>query len=205
MFATPQEDFWAGTFGEEYIERNQSDAALASNLRLFGRILERAAGVQSVIEFGANVGMNLQALRQLLPGTSLAAVEINAVAASRLHEIPNVEVFNESLLDFQAARQYDFAFTKGVLIHIDPDHLPTAYEVLHRHSRRYICVAEYYNPTPMTLTYRGHEGRLFKRDFAGELLDRYDDLQLVDYGFAYHRGPFPQDDVTWFLLEKKNA
>jgi spore coat polysaccharide biosynthesis protein SpsF len=26
---------------------------------------------------------------------------------------------------------------------------------------------------------------------------------LVDYGFAYHRDPaFPQDDITWFLLEK---
>jgi spore coat polysaccharide biosynthesis protein SpsF len=27
---------------------------------------------------------------------------------------------------------------------------------------------------------------------------------LVDYGFAYHRDPnFPQDDITWFLLEKR--
>jgi spore coat polysaccharide biosynthesis protein SpsF len=26
----------------------------------------------------------------------------------------------------------------------------------------------------------------------------------VDYGFAYRRDPnFPQDDITWFLLEKR--
>ena len=35
------------------------------------------------------------------------------------------------------------------------------------------------------------------------MLDRFPDLRLLDYGFAYHRDPvFPQDDITWFLLEK---
>jgi spore coat polysaccharide biosynthesis protein SpsF len=45
---------------------------------------------------------------------------------------------------------------------------------------------------------------LFKRDFAGEMMDRYPDLKLLDYGFVYHRDPaFPDDDITWFLMEKK--
>lgn len=45
---------------------------------------------------------------------------------------------------------------------------------------------------------------LFKRDFAGEMLEKYQDLQLVDYGFVYHGDAnFPQDDLTWFLLEKQ--
>jgi len=44
---------------------------------------------------------------------------------------------------------------------------------------------------------------LFKRDFAGEMLERFADLKLLDYGFVYRRDPnFPQDDITWFLLEK---
>jgi hypothetical protein len=35
------------------------------------------------------------------------------------------------------------------------------------------------------------------------LLDLYRELKLVNYGFVYHRDPsFPQDDFTWFLLEK---
>jgi hypothetical protein len=52
----------------------------------------------------------------------------------------------------------------------------------------------------------GHDERLFKRDFCGEILDRHADLELVDYGFAYHRDPkFPQGDITWFLLEKRPA
>ena len=64
-------------------------------------------------------------------------------------------------------------------------------------------ICEYYNPTPVTVPYRGASERLFKRDFAGELMDRFD-LALVDYGFVYHRDShFPQDDLTWFLLEKR--
>ena len=72
------------------------------------------------------------------------------------------------------------------------------------HPRRYICVIEYYNPTPVTVQYRGHANMLFKRDFAGEMLDRFAGLRLVDYGFVYHRDRFPQDDLTWFLMEKRS-
>lgn len=65
-------------------------------------------------------------------------------------------------------------------------------------------VCEYYNPTPISINYRGHTDRLFKRDFCGEILDRYPSLQLIDYGFVYHRDPgFPQDDITWFLMEHR--
>ena len=74
---------------------------------------------------------------------------------------------------------------------------------MYRASRRYVLIAEYYNPAPVAIPYRGHENKLFKRDFAGEMLERYTDLHLVDYGFAYRRDPvFPQDDISWFLLEK---
>ncbi|MNY71976.1 hypothetical protein D3C86_2104270 [compost metagenome] len=75
---------------------------------------------------------------------------------------------------------------------------------MYQASSRYLLVAEYYNPKPVEISYRGHEGKLFKRDFAGEILDKYPDLVLLDYGFTYHRDMnFPQDDVTWFLMEKR--
>jgi len=54
-------------------------------------------------------------------------------------------------------------------------------------------------------SYRGHTDRLFKRDFAGEIMDRHPKMELVDYGFAYRRDPnFPQDDITWFLMEERS-
>ena len=35
-------------------------------------------------------------------------------------------------------------------------------------------------------------------------MHRHPQLQLVDYGFDYRRDPnFPQDDITWFLMEKR--
>jgi hypothetical protein len=50
--------------------------------------------------------------------------------------------------------------------------------------------------------YRGHADKLFKRDFAGEMIDRFD-LKLIDYGFFYHRDNyFSFGDSSWFLLEK---
>ena len=90
----------------------------------------------------------------------------------------------------------------GVLIHIQPDRLPTIYENLFKGSKKYILIGEYYNPTPVEIEYRGVSGVLYKRDFAGELIDSFD-LKLIDYGFIYHRDEIKKlDDITWFLLSK---
>ncbi len=205
-FQTPQEQFWAGEFGDDYTERNVGAGWVASNTALFSRMLARTGKVESILELGANLGLNLHALRHLLPSAKLAAVEINAQAVAALRKLPGLEVFHQSILEFQPPATYDLVFTKGVMIHINPEHLPRLYDLMHAASRRYLAVAEYYNPTPVSLPYRGHADRLFKRDFAGELLERFPGLRLVDYGFAYRRDPvFPQDDLTWFLLEKTNG
>ena len=164
-----------------------------------------ARGIKSSIEFGANIGMNLKALNLLHPGIDAHAIEINAEAAKQLGMvIPPANVYNTSILDFTPARNWDLTLIKGVLIHINPEVLPQVYDKLVASTGRYLMVAEYYNPAPVAIPYRGHSDRLFKRDFAGEIMDRYPQLQLVDYGFAYHRDPnVPQDDITWFLMEKR--
>jgi spore coat polysaccharide biosynthesis protein SpsF len=204
QFQTEQEGFWAGDFGNEYLKRNQGAGLVAGNLSLFSKILAGTSRIGSVLEFGANIGLNMIALKQLLPEAALSAIEINATAAEALRSIGNVRVYHQSILDFTPDEQRDMVFTKGVLIHINPDMLGKVYDLLYQSSRRYICVAEYYNPKPVIVNYRGHDNVLFKRDFAGELLDRFSDLRLVNYGFSYHRdGNFPQDDINWFLLEKR--
>lgn len=204
-YKTAQEAFWANEFGNDYIGRNQGDQLLASNLHFFSKALQRAGKVASCLEFGANIGMNLKALRLLYPTIQLTGIEINEQAATALKEIIGDDnVFHGSIFDSNYTQQAELSLIKGVLIHINPEMLPVVYEKLYQASTKYILVAEYYNPQPVALNYRGHEERLFKRDFAGELLEKYSDLQLVDYGFAYRKDPaFPQDDITWFLLEKK--
>ncbi len=201
-----QEEVWAGAFGDAYVDRNRRLDQLAGKRRLFARILARAPGVQSVLELGANIGLNLIAIGELLPHARLAGVEINGKAHAELARIPRVEAHLASLFDFTPETPFDLAFTAGVLIHVAPERLPEAYDRLHAASRRYLLVVEYYNPTPLEVPYRGERGLLFKRDFAGELMDRFADLALVDYGFVWRRDPvFPLDDLTWFLLEKRGG
>ncbi|SFN29875.1 pseudaminic acid biosynthesis-associated methylase [Formivibrio citricus] len=204
MHKTEQEVFWAGEFGNDYISRNEGCEIVAGNLALFSKVLERTGGVGSVIEFGANIGLNLRALKTLLPGAEFAGIEINAKAAEKLGELGFVDVHHGSILEFFPKKQFDFVFSKGVLIHIAPESLPDVYDKLYETSARYICLAEYYNQDPVEIPYRGHAGKMFKRDFAGEMLKRYSDISLVGYGFVYQHDPvFPLDDITWFLLEKK--
>jgi pseudaminic acid biosynthesis-associated methylase len=202
-FKTAQEGFWAGEFGDVYSKRNVGAGWVAANTALFAKILDRTRGVKSVIEFGCNIGLNLRAIDSLIDDAQLFGVEINKSAAAEIRHWGRAEVDESSILDFQPQRTWDLSLIKGVLIHINPSELPAVYDKIFQSSSRYICVVEYYNPTPVALSYRGHQDKLFKRDFAGEMLDRFDVLKLLDYGFCYHRDPnFPQDDVNWFLMEK---
>jgi len=204
-YKTDQEKFWAGEFGNEYIGRNISDEYLASNLNFFSKAFNQINRPMSLIEFGANVGMNLKAIKLLFPSIKLYGIEINELAAKELSELIGAEnVYTGSVLDYEPLKKFDVSLIKGTLIHINPEMLSVAYEKLYSSCNKYILICEYYNPSPVTVTYRGHTDRLFKRDFAGEMLEKYKDLKLVDYGFCYKRdNAFPQDDVTWFLLQKQ--
>lgn len=203
-YKTPQEEFWAGEFGAEYINRNKGKHLLASNLNFFNKALTNTSNPSSFIEFGANIGMNLKALKLLFPDSQLKGVEINSEAVEVLKETIGIDnVYHQSIFDFSTEEKFDVSLIKGVLIHINPDMLNIVYEKLFNSSKKYILIGEYYNPSPVAINYRGHSDRLFKRDFAGEMLDKYPSLELVDYGFSYRRDVnFPQDDITWFLLKK---
>jgi spore coat polysaccharide biosynthesis protein SpsF len=203
-FKTKQENFWAGEFGNEYIHRNINPELVASNTAMFAKIIGSTSDINSILEFGANVGLNLSALKNLLPEVESSAIEINEQAVSLLkNNINKGKIYHQSILDFQSDYPRDFVLIKGVLIHTNPDMLHKVYELLYKSSKKYICMIEYYNPTPVEISYRGHEGFLFKRDFAGEIMELYPSLKLVDYGFVYHKdNNFKQDDATWFLLSK---
>ena len=203
-YKTEQEKFWASEeWGKDYRERNSYEW-VKDNISFFSKVLDRTVGVESVIEFGSNIGLNLIALRNLVPNADYSAIEINKNACLELEKLKFVTIYNQSLFDFKSDRMRDLAFIKGVLIHINPEYLDLVYQKLYETSSRYILIAEYYNPTPIEVSYRGNEDKLFKRDFAGEIMEKYSNLQLLDYGFIYHRdNNFAQDDITWFLLEKR--
>lgn len=205
-----QEQFWGGDFGNEYVKRSPGN--VEANTEFFKHVVgwysrsrdhSVVRDVKSVIEFGAGVGNNLRALRYVLHGAEMTGIELNAAAFAELSKDFPSSV-NCSMLDWYVPTpRHELSFTKGVLIHIKPEDLPRAYAALYGNSRRYVLIAEYYNPAPVEIEYRGQRGVLWKRDFAGEMLDLYDNLRLIDYGFVYHRDEAPQDDLTWFLMEKR--
>ena len=197
---TEQEIFWAGEFGEAYTQRNQVDPT--SRKPFFHQLLSLVDGVQSICEMGANRGHNLAALQQLRPELHLTGVELNRRAFRDLSKLPGIASFNCSIQDFPPNATYDLVFTSGVLIHVAPEDLTAIYAKLARLSARYVLMVEYFNPIPVEVGYRGHSGKLFKRDFASEFLDAVDGWIPTAYGFLWKRMEPAWDNATWTLMKR---
>ena len=201
-FNSSQEEFWAGKFGAEYIYRNNDETLLDSNIALFSDIFSNVENIPlTFLELGANIGMNIKAIQKLIPKAEFTGIEINHEACLLLAQT-GCEVVETSIMNASIVKKFDFVFSKTVLIHLPPEQLIPTYRKMYEYTNRFILIAEYYNPTPVEVTYRGNADKLFKRDFAGEFLDLFPDVTLKNYGFVYHRDPKPQDDINWFLLEK---
>lgn len=198
---TEQEQFWRGEFGDEYVDRN-AGKLLGSNVNYFVQTLGRTHGVNSVYEIGCNIGLNLDALKILNNDLALHGCEINSKAAA-ISKSKGYDVENCSVFDSQEQRKFDLVMTRGVLIHLAQERLPEVYDFMNKLSAKYLLVDEYFSPNPVEIPYRGHQERMYKRDFAKEMLQQLD-LEVVDYGFIWSQDPnFAQDDSNWFLLRKK--
>lgn len=203
---------WQGNFGAEYIERNRATADATSDAAIvFRRILETSgilSQVNSVLEVGASVGINLFGLRQVLgPKALLAAVEPNVLACEelrrnedlRLAEVIESDAYRIPLSD----ESYDLVLTNGVLIHIPPDRLSQAMNEIVRISRSFVLCSEYFSHVPMEVPYRGQSGLLWKRDFGRAYLENNPELKVRNYGFLWQM-EFPYfDNLNWWLFEKQ--
>jgi len=199
-----QELFWASNFGDEYTDRNNE--TIIANKVCFEKVFQKIT-VNSVFEIGCNRGLNLIALNNINKNLILNGLEINEKAFNIIKQ-KNIctNLYNDSFFNFNVTNnKCDIVFTKGVLIHINPERLNEFYDKMYHLSNRYILIAEYYSKTPQEVEYRGNSEKLFKRDFCSEIMNRHSELKLIDYGFVYHKDPnYPLDDITWFLLEKVN-
>jgi spore coat polysaccharide biosynthesis protein SpsF len=207
MTTNEQIEFWRGAFGDAYTDRNTaSSEQLRARVALWAEILRHMlpAPPRSILEVGANLGVNLRALKALSPARMIA-VEPNDKARSILVRDgvvaePNAisGVAQSIALPDGCA---DLAFTSGVLIHIHPDDLAAAIAEIHRCAARWIVCIEYFSDKAEEIPYRGHGERLFKRDFGGFWLDRFPELRVAAYGFAW-KPVTGLDNLTWWLFEK---
>jgi len=192
-----QETLWHGDFGREYHLRNsQIDRA-----GFWNEILATGIDlpVASVLELGAGQGDNLSALRSLFPEAKLTGVDINPLAVELMRD-RGFEAIEGSIHSVKLPKA-DLVFTRGTLIHVQPNYLPRTYADIHAAALRYIVLAEYFSPEPREIPYRGKGAALWARDFMGDMLSQFSDLTLVDYGFVY-KGAGHDESLNWFLAEK---
>ncbi len=210
-----QTEYWAGQAGNEYTERHKiTDAMITRQRKFFERIITptMAKEITSVMELGCNRCANLAAIQAILgfntPERSLLfrGLEINSEAVKNAQALGwNVQL--ASVLEYVPGPEevFDLVLTKGILIHIRPTSLPRVYSNIYRMAKRYIILAEYYAPKVEMIEYHGEKNRLWRGPHAEHMLQTYSDLHLVNYGFVSKLDQYPQDDITWWLLEKRNA
>ena len=198
---------WTGEFGNAYTERNATnEAEIERRIDMWRRVLRPLSDdpPESCLEVGANVGINLRALRALRT-LEMHALEPNAKAREILledHVVPAEHILSGTAERISLADEsIDLVFTSGVLIHVPPECLEAACREMYRVARRYLLTIEYFANEPETKTYRGREGLLFKRDFGAFWLDLFPTLAVVDYGFLW-KPATGLDNLTWWLFEK---
>ena len=204
---TSQLDEWRSEFGVAYIERNSATPErVQQRADAMSKILDHIddALPQSIIEVGANVGLNLRALKVVV-GAELIAVEPNYAARKILSAdgvLPADHIFDGTAdaLPLEDA-SVDLVLTSAVLIHVPDELLEASYREIHRVAKRYILCLEYFSPNPVAIHYRGRDDMLYKRDYGGLWLDWYPDLELIADGFFWKRTT-GLDNVNWWLFRK---
>lgn len=206
-----EEQFWQGDFGNDYTARNIN--FVENNYQMFGKIFcykrdsdrfgnVRYKDIKSIIEFGCGTAMNLKALQRIFPNAIFEGWEINNNAIKTIIDLnKNINVVPISILDCDYENRFDLILSKGLLIHISPENINRAYQSLYNTSKKYILIAEYYNPIEVEINYRGNTGKLWKRDDYGNLKKLYPNISLLDYGFISKYSEYPQDDLNWWLID----
>lgn len=181
---------WAGTFGDEYTQRNTPD--VSTRARIFQTILS-GLEIYSILEVGCNKGTNLYALKALYPEASISGAEPNKKIIE--DGIPGFVVLERSALDLNLSGLSDLVFTCGVLIHVPPQELEQSMNNIITASNRYVLAIEYEHEEELMIPYRGQENLLWKRPY-GQLYTAMG-LKLIS------TGQVPAiDNCTFWLFEK---
>lgn len=192
--------FWAGKDGDAYHHRQTvTDQA---NVNYWARALN-TYDPASAIELGCGDGRNMKALLQLRPLMRITGVDVNDSALQKAAEYGRpLKLSADSPTMGLHLSNADLTYTKGLLIHIPPEQLPQVYDNLYHLSNHLILIGEYFSTEYQEVIYRGVGGRLWKGPHAYDMLARFNNLRLLDYGFHSRFDAYPQDDLNWWLLEK---
>lgn len=201
---TKELDLWKGQFGDDYIERNKiTDDNLNNRISFWEGMIVNVNNMtnnvpKSFYEHGTGVGGNMLALDRLYQ-------KYNETVELRGYE-PNekaLKVLNaQGLRDYKPAVDSDrvhFAFSCGVLIHVNPDNQLAEMKKIYEKSTRYIGCMEYFSKDVREVNYHGEQA-MWTRDYGSLWLDNFP-VRALCCVFAWKRLS-GLDDLTGWVFEK---
>lgn len=189
---TPQEELWAGSFGDDYTGRNRVDWRAR---RPFWEKILAMTRPDNIMEVGCNAGWNMRAIHDLSPGTKVLGIDVNQGAVRQARQAGLDATITRALDCGDLMIDIDLVFTAGVLIHVAPDDLEPTMGALIERTHRYVLAVEYDSDQENEIEYRGGLDRLWKRPF-GQMYEALG-LNLVATGDAPGF-----DRCTYWLMEK---
>jgi ubiquinone/menaquinone biosynthesis C-methylase UbiE len=147
---TPEtaEEFWStqqerkANWHDMYWEQTPSRHFLAQNIA-------DLEGVNSVLEFGCNVGANLYAIHAVNPSISLGGFDLNQSAVNYgtqkfAKESIEVDMRVQNLKELSAIgpNSVDCCFSRAVLQHLPPESYEAAIKDMYRIARKYVVCLE---------------------------------------------------------------
>jgi pseudaminic acid biosynthesis-associated methylase len=212
---------WTSAFGQAYTDRNlltpeEMDRHLGeyyggvNKTEIFRQFLHPDLIHQGrVLEVGCNVGLQLMLLHMVNPGLELYGVEPQDYARTTgqaLHKEIRFIAGSAFQLPFEDDF-FDVVMTNVVLIHIHPKDLATALREIHRVSRRYIFLHEYFSPEPKEITYYGNSALLWKMNYLEQYQQACPDLQCLALRYLRYPDPDSQGELVdqIALLAKGNT
>jgi pseudaminic acid biosynthesis-associated methylase len=193
------EELWAGTFGDEYVERNRR--AGEARAAFWDALLERTRPA-SVLEVGCNLGANLAHVARRVAPHRVYGIDVNARALGELRRaLPDVNAVHAPARELPFRdRHFDLVFTMGVLIHQPETTLPLVLAEIARTARERVLMGEYFAEKTTEVPYRGQSGALFKRDYGRIFGELFPEFRLEERGFLGRDQGW--DDVTWWLFRR---
>lgn len=211
---TKQIDFWEGTFGKEYTDRNSASFEdwNQSTQPLYGvtkhaineSLLASVPRTAKILEVGCNIGRQLESYQKLgfehLYGVELQHYAVEKAKARTQH----INIIQGSGFDLPFRDNYfDLVCTNGVLIHIAPKDLPLIMSEMYRCSKQYISGFEYYAEEETAVTYRNNEGYLWKMDYAQVFQQHFPNLELMQQTFYPYLNNAEQGNKDYaYLLQQ---
>ena len=146
---------------DDYTDENEK--SIQSELSKFIYHLTLGLGAKAVLEAGCNIGNNLSGFPSYF---DVHGIDMNKKALNRARLRYPTFHFDEGSIAKMPYNdsQFDLVFTRGVLIHINQNDMPSAVKELFRVSRKWIINLEYFGEDGQMIKWKRGDNLLWYRD-----------------------------------------